>query len=55
MLGERLRELADAGVIEHSRAPGGWPVYRLTDAGRSLQPALDAIRNWSISVHGPLE
>lgn len=52
MLGERLRELVDAGVVEHTRAPGAPAVYGLTDAGRSLQPALEAIRSWSVSVHG---
>jgi DNA-binding HxlR family transcriptional regulator len=46
MLGERLRELVAAGLLEHHRPPQGPAVYRLTEAGRSLQPALEAIRAW---------
>jgi DNA-binding HxlR family transcriptional regulator len=46
MLGERLRELVAAGLLEHDRPPQGPAIYRLTDAGRSLQPALEAIRGW---------
>ena len=46
MLGERLRELVAAGLLEHHQPPDGPATYRLTDAGRSLQPALEAIRDW---------
>jgi DNA-binding HxlR family transcriptional regulator len=46
MLGQRLRELVAAGLLEHHEPPHGPATYRLTDAGRSLQPALEAIRDW---------
>lgn len=46
MLGERLRELVAAGLLEHRRPAQGPATYGLTDAGRSLQPALEAIRDW---------
>jgi DNA-binding HxlR family transcriptional regulator len=41
MLSARLRELADGGVIE--RADGG---YRLTPAGRELEPVVVALATW---------
>jgi len=52
MLGERLRELVDAGLVEHHRGAGGPPSYRLTEAGRSLQPALEAVRHWWAELQG---
>jgi DNA-binding HxlR family transcriptional regulator len=52
MLGERLRELVAAGLLEHDRPAQGPATYRLTDAGRSLQPALEAIRGWWSKVEG---
>ena len=50
MLGERLRELVAAGLLEHDRPAQAPATYRLTDAGRSLQPALEAIRGWWAKV-----
>jgi DNA-binding HxlR family transcriptional regulator len=46
MLGERLRELRAAGLLEHVHPGAGPATYALTDAGRALQPALEAIRSW---------
>jgi DNA-binding HxlR family transcriptional regulator len=33
-------------MLEHHQPPQGPATYSLTDAGRSLQPALEAIRDW---------
>jgi DNA-binding HxlR family transcriptional regulator len=46
MLGERLRELVAAGLLEHSHPVDGPATYRLTEAGQALQPALETIRSW---------
>jgi len=46
VLGERLHELVEAGLLVHRRPPSGRATYELTEAGRSLQPALEAIRAW---------
>ena len=54
VLGERLQELTSSGLIE--RLPpegagecgrGGVCVYRLTETGERLGPALDAIGEWA--------
>jgi DNA-binding HxlR family transcriptional regulator len=45
----RLRQLEEAGVVEHERVPGRREVwYRLTPAGRELRPAVDALLLWGI-------
>lgn len=48
LLAERLRRLARCGVLERGDAAGrGRPVaYRLTEAGRALQPVIDAMGEW---------
>ncbi|MPZ20841.1 MAG: MarR family transcriptional regulator [Luteitalea sp.] len=49
MLSERLRELEQAGIVLRTVIPE-IPVrveYELTDKGRALQPALDAIGAWA--------
>ncbi len=49
VLSDRLSELADLGLVEREVAPGP-PVavtYRLTDRGRGLGPAMDALRVWA--------
>jgi DNA-binding HxlR family transcriptional regulator len=53
VLATRLAELQDAGVITRESLPPPTPatVYRLTDAGWALRPALDALRTWG-AVHG---
>ena len=50
VLSERLRTLVEVGVLETSayREPGArerWE-YRLTEAGRELQPVLLALKDW---------
>jgi DNA-binding HxlR family transcriptional regulator len=50
VLSARLRDLVAAGVLETRpyREPGARSrlEYRLTDAGRSLQPVLTALKDW---------
>ena len=52
LLSERLHELMVAGVVERSGSDGAPVVYALTDAGRPLAPALDAIRSWAGALDG---
>ena len=50
LLSERLKELEDVGIVERVVA-GDRPIavsYRLTDKGRALEPALDAIGKWAV-------
>jgi DNA-binding HxlR family transcriptional regulator len=45
----RLRQLESAGVLVREPAERGREVwYRLTDAGRALEPAVDALTLWGI-------
>lgn len=49
VLGERLRELVDAGLVTRTIDPGP-PIsstYALTERGEDLRPALDALREWA--------
>lgn len=49
VLSGRLTELADAGLIERTVAPGP-PVsvtYRLTGSGEALLPILESLTTWS--------
>ena len=49
LLSERLKELEGEGVVERTVIPET-PVrieYRLTDSGRDLIPALDAMSEWA--------
>jgi len=48
LLSQRLRELECSGIIERVPAHGARGVYdyRLTEAGRELQPIVDAIGTW---------
>src|SRR6266702_2831881 len=49
LLSERLRELERAGIVVRRVLPGP-PVgveYELSQAGRELEPALDAIGAWA--------
>lgn len=43
VLADRLRQLTEAGIV--STDPDG--VYRLTELGRGLEPALEPLRAWS--------
>ena len=48
-LTQRLRELADAGVLTADREPGRREVwYQLTAAGRELEPITDALNWWGL-------
>jgi DNA-binding HxlR family transcriptional regulator len=49
LLSERLRELESEGIVARSVEPGP-PVrvsYRLTDAGRALEPAIYGLARWA--------
>jgi len=48
LLSKRLKELEAAGIVSRSRVPGDSDVleYRLTAAGRDLQPVIDAVGVW---------
>jgi len=48
LLSKRLRELEAAGVVVRERLPGTPDIeaYRLTQAGRDLQPVIEAIGMW---------
>jgi len=45
----RLRQLESAGIVVRDASAGGREVwYRLTDAGRDLEPVIDALTLWGI-------
>lgn len=44
LLADRLRDLRDAGVVEHDGGARG--AYRLTPRGRELAPVLDDLAGW---------
>ena len=49
LLSERMKELEARGIVERRVHPES-PVrveYELTDMGRALQPALEALRTWA--------
>ena len=47
LLSRRLQQLADTGLIERRRDPEGHHTeYRLTPAGRELEPLLMALGEW---------
>lgn len=47
LLSRRLQQLADAGLVERRCDPGGQHTeYRLTPAGRELEPLLMALGEW---------
>ena len=50
LLSERLRELEGAGLISKQEAapPVATPLFRLTEAGAALEPALAALGEWGI-------
>jgi DNA-binding HxlR family transcriptional regulator len=55
MLSERLRELEQEGIVERSVVPDT-PVrveYALTDKGRALAGAVDALGTWAHEWMGP--
>jgi DNA-binding HxlR family transcriptional regulator len=54
LLGDRLRALAEAGVLERRALPPPAPaaVYDLTDRGRQLEPVLAALGEWGEPLLG---
>lgn len=48
LLADRLRDLEAAGILrrEDPRPPVATPVFRLTDRGRGLLPAIEALAVW---------
>ena len=48
LLSQRLKELECSGIVERRAVPGARGVfdYRLTDAGRELQPVIEGIGSW---------
>lgn len=55
VLGERLRELAQVGLVSHNCPRDAPATYQLTDTGRHLMPALDQIRRWGEELAGQTE
>ena len=50
VLADRLRKLEAAGVVERVAGPvGGGVEYALTDRGRELSDALEALRRWGVN------
>lgn len=47
LLSRRLSQLQASGLIERIETDGG-PVYELTEAGRDLEPVMDAIGQWGL-------
>lgn len=56
LLAARLRELAEAGVLQRATLPrpAGSAVYELTARGRALEPVIMAIARWGIGLLGEL-
>ncbi|WP_460714934.1 winged helix-turn-helix transcriptional regulator [Nocardioides dilutus] len=46
MLVRRLQELEHAGLVERKPKRGGGSTYHLTEAGRDLNDAIDALSRW---------
>lgn len=49
MLGERLNELGEAGLVERlvDHGPPVTVTYQLTQCGAALKPALDELERWA--------
>lgn len=46
LLAQRLREMENAGLIEHVADPQIAPAYQLTPLGLELEPAIHALGSW---------
>ena len=57
LLSTRLRELEQAGLMARDEAPPpiATTLYRLTEAGRALEPALKAIGFWGLRYMGTVD
>lgn len=55
ILAARLRSLEEEGIVRRRTLPppAASRVYELTDAGRQLQPVLQALCNWGLRALGP--
>lgn len=47
LLSKRLTQLAAAGIVERVETDDG-PVYELTEAGRQLEPVMEAVGEWGV-------
>ena len=47
VLVERLRELEEEGLIEHTASDRAHSVYQLTERGRDLKDVMDAVHVWA--------
>lgn len=47
LLSRRLRELMESGVVERATLPQGAQGYRLTRAGRELEPIVEQMAAWA--------
>lgn len=54
VLSEQLRQLQTDGLVQRvvGRPLGGAASYELTDFGRTLRPALNALASWGKAHHG---
>ncbi len=52
LLAKRLRELKDAGVVEAYTSEEGGGGYALTERGRALNPAIQALGAWGAPLLG---
>ena len=53
-----LRQLEEAGIVEHEEQPGRREVwYRLTSAGEDLRPVVEAMKDWGLkhAMRPPLQ
>jgi DNA-binding HxlR family transcriptional regulator len=52
LLVARLKELADAGLVIRQEAPApiATSLYRLTERGEALAPAIEALANWGVPL-----
>ena len=46
LLAKRLKEMEAHGLIEHDTGDASFAAYRLTDAGKALEPAIHALGRW---------
>lgn len=54
VLGERLHELSEAGLISRQEGESGSVTYALTARGRELMPGFDALRAWAQTLDGKI-
>lgn len=54
LLTTRLRDLEDAGLVERSDGPYGASLYRLTDRGLAIRPALEELGKFGLTLGVPV-